>query len=517
MNATSWGRHSGLPCPLALLLILVGHAFYAPAAERERPFVINVVDDRTNRGVPLVELTTTHHARYITDSAGVVAFDEPGLFNQRVHFLVSSHGYEFAKDGFGMRGVALDVKPGGQATIKVKRLNVAERLYRTTGGGIYRDTVLAGRTPPLAQPLLNGKVMGQDSTQRAIYKGKIYWFWGDTAWPAYPLGHFGMSGAVSDLPGEGGLDPSIGVNYRYFTDPKTDFARPMVPGENLRWTDGHLVLKDPSGRERMVAKCETLKSLTERLGRKLIVYNDQKDAFDDLAPLDRDEPLCPTGHPIRHTDGGVEYFYFPAPYATLRVKADWQSVQTPSVFEGFTCLAPGSRYAKEKSKLDRDASGKIVWAWKRNTPPVSPLEQAELVKAKLLTSDEQWNDLRDVESGQPVLAHAGSVNWNAFRQKWVMITVQQYGKPSYLGEVWFTEADHPHGPFRKGRKVVTHDRYSFYNPVHHPFFDQDGGRTIYFEGTYSFTFSREGDPTPRYDYNPMMYRLDLSDERLKLP
>ena len=40
-------------------------------------------------------------------------------------------------------------------------------------------------------------------------------------------------------------------------------------------------------------------------------------------------------------------------------------------------------------------------------------------------------------------------------------------------------------------KVVTHDRYSFYNPVHHPFFDQAGGRIIYFEGTYATTFSRE--------------------------
>jgi hypothetical protein len=39
---------------------------------------------------------------------------------------------------------------------------------------------------------------------------------------------------------------------------------------------------------------------------------------------------------------------------------------------------------------------------------------------------------------------------------------------------------------------------------------------IYFEGTYASTFSRKEDPTPRYDYNQVMYRLDLSDPRLKL-
>jgi hypothetical protein len=65
---------------------------------------------------------------------------------------------------------------------------------------------------------------------------------------------------------------------------------------------------------------------------------------------------------------------------------------------------------------------------------------------------------------------------------------------------------------------VSHERYSFYNPKHHPYFDQEGGRVIYFEGTYSHTFSgSEETATPRYDYNQILYRLDLSDVRLCLP
>jgi hypothetical protein len=66
-------------------------------------------------------------------------------------------------------------------------------------------------------------------------------------------------------------------------------------------------------------------------------------------------------------------------------------------------------------------------------------------------------------------------------------------------------------------KIVTHDRYSFYNPKQDPMFDQVGGRTIYFEGTYTHTFSGNPHKTPRYDYNQIMYRLDLSDPRLILP
>ena len=64
-------------------------------------------------------------------------------------------------------------------------------------------------------------------------------------------------------------------------------------------------------------------------------------------------------------------------------------------------------------------------------------------------------------------------------------------------------------------KIVTHDRYSFYNPAQHAFFDEDGGRLIHFEGTYSHTFSGRENRTPHYDYNQILYRLDLADPRLR--
>ena len=111
------------------------------------------------------------------------------------------------------------------------------------------------------------------------------------------------------------------------------------------------------------------------------------------------------------------------------------------------------------------------------------------------------------------MAHAGSVYWNAYRKRWIMITVE-VGGTSYLGEVWYAEADAPTGPWINAVKIATHERYSFYNPKQDPMFDQQGGRIIYFEGTYSNTFSGNPTATPRYDYNQIMYRLDLDDPRL---
>ena len=85
------------------------------------------------------------------------------------------------------------------------------------------------------------------------------------------------------------------------------------------------------------------------------------------------------------------------------------------------------------------------------------------------------------------------------------------------GEIWFAEADTPCGPWVYARRVVTHNTYNFYNPTQHSFFDQEGGRLIYFEGTYTSTFSGACEKTPLYDYNQIMYRLALDDSQLIFP
>src|SRR6185436_14333167 len=169
-------------------------------------FKIAVVDEQTGRGVPLVELRTVNNISLWTDSNGIVAFDEPGLMEQEVYFHVKSHGYEYPKDGFDNRGVKLKSSKGGNTMIKIKRLNIAERLYRITGEGIYRDSVLVGESVPVKKPVLIGQVMGQDTVIATPYRGKLYWFWGDTEPISYPLGNFAASGATSEWPGRGGLD-----------------------------------------------------------------------------------------------------------------------------------------------------------------------------------------------------------------------------------------------------------------------------------------------------------------------
>jgi hypothetical protein len=85
------------------------------------------------------------------------------------------------------------------------------------------------------------------------------------------------------------------------------------------------------------------------------------------------------------------------------------------------------------------------------------------------------------------------------------------------GDVFYSEALVPEGPWNCATNIVRHEKYNFYNLVHHPFFDKDGGRVIYFEGTYTTAFIDNAQPTPLYEYNQIMYKLSLDDPRLRQP
>ncbi len=479
-----------------------------------RFFGIQVVDSETGRGVPLVELETVHHQRYVTDSAGWIALDDLDLIGRPVFFHVQSHGYTYAKDGFGFAGLVLTPEPGREAVVQVCRTNIAERLYRITGEGIYDASLRLGKPVPLREPRGTGQVAGQDSVMAAVYRDRIYWFWGDTNRLRYPLGHFWMAGATSDLPGPT-ADPDRAVDLEYFVG-EDGFSRPMARlgvKTGPVWIDAVCVLRDEAGRDRLVCHYAHMKDLGTMLDHGLAIYDDEAQQFDTPMPLEMRERWRFPGqaHPIRHPDGTSEYVYLGEVFPTVRVPATLKDFAAADSWEAWTCLEPGSDPANPR--FTRDATGRVVFGWHKDAQPADVALQRQWIAAGAIRQEEACYVPLDVDSQQPVHLHRGSVAWNEYRQKWIAIACQS-GGTSMLGEIWYAEAPELTGPWRCAKKIVTHDRYSFYNPVHHPFFDQDGGRVIYFEGTYTTSFSGNPTPTPRYDYNQIMYRLDLDDPRL---
>jgi len=463
-------------------------------------FGIHVIDETTGRGVPLITLKTTNHITLTTDSAGWIAFDEPGLMNRVVFFNVEGPGYALPKDGFGFAGVKLTPVAGKTAEVKVLRTNIAERLCRLTGQGIYRDSTLLGKEAPLPRPNLFADVMGQDSVQVVPWKGRYFWIFGDTLRPDYPLGNFHSTAAWSDPSDKGGLDPEHGIHFEYITDENGGVAQ-MLPVEEpgMVWLFGMHTVMDAANKEHLLAHYSRWRDLGKRLEHGLAELDETTQRFDRIAVLgDEFDWQHPQGNAVRVKGEDDDWIYFSTPFCQTRVMADYLSVQNTSAYE---------------SLLWSEEHGDYVW--QNSQPPTTQKEEAQLIAAKKLPPDKARMQVVDAQSGKPAKLHAGSVHWNPHRERWVMIAVQESGSVSYLGEVWYLESKQIEGPWRKAVKIATHPKYSFYNPSHHAFFDQQDGRIIYFQGTYAETFSGNPVATPRYDYNQIMYRLDLDGERLK--
>jgi hypothetical protein len=473
-----------LPLPLPLLLSA------APADY----FGIHVIDESTGRGVPLITLTTTNHIAMTTDSAGWIAFDEPGLMNRVVYFSIAGPGYALPKDGFGFVGMRLTPVAGKSVEVKVLRTNLAERLCRLTGQGIYRDSTLLGHEPPLPSPNLFADVMGQDSVQVVPWKGRYFWIFGDTLRANYPLGNYHSTAAWSDAPDKGGLDPVHGIHFEYITDGNGAVAK-MMPMEEpgAVWLFGMHTVMDAGSKEHLIAHYSRWRDLGKRL-------DEATGRFRRIAALgDEFEWQHPQGNAVRVKGEGVDWIYFSTPFCRTRVKADYDAVQNTSAYESLAWSAEHGDYV-----------------WQNARPPTTQKEEADLIADKKMPPDKARMQVVDAQTGKAVYLHAGSVHWNKHRERWVMVAVQMGGGDSYLGEVWYAEAKQIEGPWRKAVKIATHPKYSFYNPSHHAFFDQQDGRIIYFQGTYAETFSGNPIAAPRYDYNQLLYRLDLDDERLKV-
>lgn len=457
-------------------------------------FGIRVVDEVTKRGIPLVELRTVNGIRHITDNAGWIAFDEPGLMNRELCWFIEGPGIEAKKDGFGYRLLRTTATRGQEIDFPVKTTNIAERISRLTGQGLYHDSELLDKKHPLPNITAQG-VVGQDSVQAAIYRDQQFWLWGDTSVARYPLGNFHTTCAWVDRH----ADPEKGINFRYLTDPKQpENLRKMMPSTEpgTLWLFGLLTLQDDKN-ERMFAGYSRQQQLGKPLEKGMAEFDAEKGIFHSVATVSPSDPWhYPHGHAVSHEG----YYYFCGPFAHTRVKADASALIDAHQYE---------TYVFDRSRKQ--------WSWQRDCEPSSQSQENSWLRSGEMKPEQTRYQLHD-STGAAVALHGASIQWNAWRKKWILIGVEFGGKntPSILGEVWYAESEQITGPWGLAIKVASHPNYSYYNPVHHGFLDREGGKIIYFEGTYTREFSGNPLATPRYDYNQLMYRLDLSDPRLKL-
>jgi hypothetical protein len=492
------GRAFGL-----LLLTLLATACATRAPEIPAPFAILFIDGGTGRPVPLVEVRTTNGIRLYSDNEGYVAFQEPELMDRPVYFTVRSDGYHLPVDDADADPAAITplTAPGATLTVALERTQPAERLQRLTGQGRTRHREIATGVPGAAGP--PGGVMGQDTTMAVRHGDVVRWFWGDTLAADGPLGNFGTASATTPWP----VSVETGITFDYAVD-AAGFTRPMFEdGDGAVWVHGVTTVADATGRERIAAHYARHRTLVRTTEQGIALFDDAGERFEPVRVLARNEIRHPAGQAFRQAVDGTDYIYFATPFPRLRVRARLADLLDPMTYESYTCIGADGA-------VERDGAGHAVWRWRRGAAPLGPSAEAGLIAAgRLDAADAHWQPV-DAESGEAIVLHAGSVRWNPYRSRFVMIANRAGAPDSNLGDVYYAESRTPEGPWQRAVRIATHTHYAFYNPVQHDFLDEAGGRVIFFEGTYSHTFSTTEEPVPRYDYNQLLYRLDLSDPRL---
>lgn len=449
---------------IAVLAVLMAPP--GACAGSPEPCRIHVVEKGSGWPVPLVELRTTHHARLVTDNAGNIAFDLPELMGRETWFDVIGHGYEVPKDGFGMRGVRLTPLPGKTLKVEVSRTIIARRLGRLTGGGLFAESQKLG----LEQDWRESGILGCDSVQNAVHHGRLFWLWGDTTLARYPLGIFDGTSATTAVRALESFEPPLRLKLDYITDNQ---SRPRgiapLPGTGPTWVTAYVSLPDTTGTPRLVGSYVKIKPPMDGYLWGLTVWNDATRTFEPFRVVWTNgtaspRPPMPDGHPAFWTDAaGKQWVLFGNPLPTLRCPATFEAWQNAATWE--------------------------------------ELKPQETVPA--------------AGDGTAIKPHSGSIAYHPWRKRWVTVFMQHFGKPSAFGELWYAEADAPTGPWGPAVKILSHENYTFYNPRLHPEFTPEDSPMLFFEGTFTMQFADKPAPTPRYDYNQILYRLDLDDPALR--
>lgn len=446
-----------------ILVLTASLCCLGSAAFGVTPCKIEVIDSQNDWPVPMVELTTNHGVRLVSDNNGVIAFDLPELMDTETWFEINGHGYEVRKDGFGYRGVRLRPLPGTNLTVKVDRTLPAKRLGRLTGAGIYAESQKCG----LEMDWREQQILGCDTVQNVQHANKQFWLWGDTTLAGHPLGRFHSIAATTDRMRRVPTEPPVKFRYEYLSN-RDGFPRNVaqMPGNGPTWCDGLASLPDLNGTQQLVATYRKIHPPLDEYERGLCVWNEKEQQFNRHRVVwsknssEPEPPASPYGHPVRWTDEtGVEWLLFGDPWPTVRCRATFEDWTDPN-------------------------------AWEAIQAP------------KFATT---------AEHGRKIIPHRGSVAYSSYRQQWITIFTQLHGERSKLGEIWYAESKSPTGPWENAVHVATHDNYTFYNPMIHPQSLDKNSPVILFEGTFTHVFSEADHLTARYDYNQILYRLDLDE------
>jgi len=479
---------------LVTLLVVVVLVSSSSSSSSSRHIRIDVVDDKTGHGVPLVMLTTNFYTRYFSDSAGRVAI-ENDLENQNVWFSVLTDGYDLNVERtkgavqYGSpydAGIVVNLTNDEEHVVYMKRNQIARRAYRLTGQGLYRDSVLTNASIPdsarnraMIDPLSG--VTGQDTLQVVNYQNAVWYFFGDTVCPRSARQNncdsTGMYtvGAVSSTIEKARTDPPT-FEYIAVGGSPTPIA-PLYPLEQNTWTAAMFTSSDEKDMYAAYFKNPGDGASPSEARQGMMIWNGTQ-----MVELGNEWP--------RDTTLSLNGAH------TIQVLSPKDMASGMNDFAWFVNGAVSSRVRRTRNDVANYS------AFEKLDPPKSPSYSCN------------------------------TVNWNTYAQKYLCLGDNKVGNnESFGGTVPLTIAwsDSLLGPYVNATVILDHGRtgMSCYNGLHLPHMDQDQFVTVActFTAMWSNTNrtpnlwstclfgqnSHQGCArvVPRYEYNNIVSKVDL--------
>ena len=138
----------------------------------------------------------------------------------------------------------------------------------------------------------------------------------------------------------------------------------------------------------------------------------------------------------------------------VRVRAAPEALADQGSYEVLSCLEEGTGRSPDSVAVERDGNGRPIWKWRRSTVLHPRGTHAKWEREGAVPRKSDPRILIDIATGKEIGAHRGSIAWNHFRQRWIMI----FGQTRALGDIWYSEAPTPFGPWGYAVKIVTHTK-----------------------------------------------------------
>ena len=221
----------------------------------------------------------------------------------------------------------------------------------------------------------------------------------------------------------------------YFVDDQ-GFARPTapMPGDGPTWISGLTVLKDAAARERMFAFYAKIRKMLEVYERGLAEFNPETKRFEKVVQFPDADNLCRRVSRRSSVSSsrtmGSNYVYY-----AIRIPLLPHAGRpgTPQGAHGVRGLhLPGTGHAASRSSRSTAvAEGRLHYGWKTNTQLVRQDQQTKLIASRRIKPRRSRCSICATSTrARRCMAHGGSVYWNAYRKRWVMITVESFGSTS---------------------------------------------------------------------------------------